>query len=340
MIPAKEIAACCRDRRETGDHRNVLALWVSVSGNRKQLVVDFHDLVKGEPIVGLVVDGRYFENPNMMGNDFVCLLASKRAEIEPRLAMIAGPQGPLVFLLVARGELSTPQSASPVVLPEWLGPWGGIEVELQIEDVTWTAQVAIDNPLCRLGDIAELLYELECVLIARLAHTLKTDMNAANVLLQEARGRYGCDVAEFCVRARAGADGVKSRRSYRPAAVKVPSMTGYISQLAARTPPDGLAAAAKKLCVALSWESVRREPICHSLQAVLFRPSDFHTQSPDTMDAMNMVVVVRAASQLATAAHHAGEYPQFSYLLLRATSLDLRTNLDNFVRRLDIRDMG
>lgn len=50
--------------------------------------------------------------------------------------------------------------------------------------------------------------------------------------------------------------------------------------------------------------------------------------------AFELIVTVRGACQLVTAAAHADEYPRFGAQLLQSTSHDLRSFLDGAVKKL------
>ena len=50
--------------------------------------------------------------------------------------------------------------------------------------------------------------------------------------------------------------------------------------------------------------------------------------------AFGLIVTVRAACQLVTAAAHADEYPRFGAQLLQSTSRDLRSFLNGAVKKL------
>ena len=70
-----------------------------------------------------------------------------------------------------------------------------------------------------------------------------------------------------------------------------------------------------------------------SLIGVLNRPSS-PIEDIGTRWSFHLIVTLRSACQLVSAAAHADEYPLFPDVLLRVTSLDLRRFLDDAIRIL------
>ena len=98
--------------------------------------------------------------------------------------------------------------------------------------------------------------------------------------------------------------------------------------------PDAVQGTAKALAGGLQIEDVDVDRDDASLMTVLNRPSNWNQMDARVQWAFCLMVTVRGACQLVTAAAHADEYPRFGAQLLQSTSHDLRSFLDDAVAKL------
>ena len=133
-------------------------------------------------------------------------------------------------------------------------------------------------------------------------------------------------------RMKAKLNAVTNASAYRPSVAHNPTVVGLLWAHANSKSPDELQRTAGALADALQVEDADVERDDASLAAVLNRPSN--PMLARVKWAFALIVTVRAACQLVTAAAHADEYPRFRAQLLQSTSHDLRSSLDVAVAQL------
>lgn len=124
---------------------------------------------------------------------------------------------------------------------------------------------------------------------------------------------------------------VRNPTGYRPSASKNPTIIGRLWAHVNRTKPDRLAATAQALADALDIPVAEEDDA--SLAAVLNRPSS-PIADARVRWSFALIVTLRSACQLVTAAAHDDSYPRFPTSLLQSTSFDLRRFLDAAVVKL------
>lgn len=124
---------------------------------------------------------------------------------------------------------------------------------------------------------------------------------------------------------------IQNPTGYRPSAMS-PTIVGRLWYKVNCTTPDNLVKTAKALAEALDLEDGGGYDDI-PLISVLNRPSN-PIQSSYERWSFCLIVALRGACQLVTAAAHADEYPKFPVPLLRSTSLDFRRFLDTAVGAL------
>ena len=105
---------------------------------------------------------------------------------------------------------------------------------------------------------------------------------------------------------------------------------GSLWSLTGRTHPDGLRKVASGLAQVLQVGARGIGGHDESIVAVLGRPSD-PIRDAEIRWAFDMIVTVRAACQLVTAAAHADEYSRYPVRLVGSLSRELQRSLDGFV---------
>ena len=129
-------------------------------------------------------------------------------------------------------------------------------------------------------------------------------------------------------------DKVSNPTAYRPSTAHgTPTVVSMLWAHANSKAPDAVRKTARALADGLRIEDDDARDDA-SLMAVLNRPSDWKKMDARVQWAFCLIVTVRGACQLVTAAAHADEYPAFGAQLLQSTSLDLRSFLDDAAVKL------
>lgn len=331
MLPEPDaiVEAIRESRRREARPLNVF--WVRVGADRDGFAGDLEGESTTLAVVSHVLRTVRFVDPNSVMQDVAEILNCVRDEIQ-NLADVAREQKGVDLVVISRKELRLADTSSPIVLPDWFPVAAGQQATVRIEDLTWTASVALSDQATALDDLRRLLHEVDKALLLRLRASRQRDHRKTQALLElvfddavkpgaldEELDRIGRTLNE-----------VRNPTSYRPSVSHDPTVVGRLWAHSSQTAPDKLPKAAKALARALGEGSLGDRP---SLAAVLQRPP------PRVLDASDqwcfeLIVTLRTACQLATAAAHADDYPSFPAILLRATSNDLCRFLDNAVAKL------
>lgn len=306
-------------------------MWVGTG--RNEFAADLAERGASQAIVPHVLRTTGFMDPNSVMYDVAKILSLVRDDIQ-RLAGVAREKKGIDLVVVSRKELRLADTSSPIVLPDWFPVAPGQTATVRIEDLSWTARVALSDETAGMDDLRRLLHEVDKALLFRLRVSRQCDHRKTQSLLDlvfaEAVEKGAVD--EELARIGTTLHEVRNPTSYRPSASpqRNPTVVGRLWAHANRTAPDRLPKAAKALAQALGECSLGDQV---SLATVLQRPSD-RICDATAQWCFALIVTLRTACQLATAAAHADEYPRFPAVLLRTTSDDLRWFLDDAVAKL------
>ena len=336
LDPGVIVQAIGESRRR--DPRPLSVFWVWVGAGRDEFAGQRDELARnlqGEgatlAIVPHVLRTVRFVDPNSVMQDVADILRRVRDDIQ-KLGDVARENKGVDLVVVSRTQLRLADTSSPIVLPDWFPVGAEQTATVRIEDLTWTASVALSDQAAGLDDLRRLLHEVDEALLFRLRASRQRDHRKTQSILDlvfaEAVAKGTVD--EELARIGATLNEVRNPTSYRPSAAWNPTVVGRLWAQVNRTSPDKLPRTAKALAQALGAGSVGDHM---SLAAVLQRPSD-RIGDASAQWCLALIVTLRIACQLATAAAHADDYPQFPAILLRATSNDLCRFLDNAVAKL------
>lgn len=332
-----EIAARTIEERSR-DGRPLRVFWVTVAADRDDFAASVAGLLEGQAAVPIVLRTGGFVNPDSVMRDVAELLDGSRSDLlKARDAAIR--QGGVDVVVVSRKELSLTNTSSPILLPDWFPVSPGHTTAVSIDDLTWTAAVAVSDRSLTLDDLRRILYDLDRALVARLTDTLRRDRRRAQAfwdLTQGEDGR-GARMTEELARMEDILGEIRNPTDYRPSAGKGHTMIGRLWAHTNRTSPDRLGRTANALAHALDLGDAGNQDM--SLAAVLGRPTN-PIGDRRVRWAFCLTITVRSACQLVTAAAHADEYPRFAVSLLKSTSLDMRRFLDAAVTRLETAGWG
>lgn len=332
MIP-EQVVEEIRRRRERG--RGVAALsvyWATLTGDRDEFRSELQQVRGESPIVPWILrePGR-FHDPNAVMNDVMFVLSDLQQEIM-EVAEYAGRRGGVDVVVLARNELRLAVTSSPIQLPGWFPVMPDQTVTARIDDLTWSVNVAMSDEVVALGELQRILYELDTLLVARIRNVLERDHNHvqalwARIRIKEEKPRAGLDgIGKFLGEVRNSAD-------FRPSTARNPRMVGRLWSQVNRSSPDELPGLSKALASALQVGDLDLSDGRASLEGVLNRPSN-QIRDSGARWCFHLLVTLRSACQIVTAAAHADEYPLFPGALLRSVSLDLRQFLNEAIQVL------
>ena len=328
-----------RRRAGSGEHDDpVRFYWVTITpeddgGDRNRFRRLLRESAGGYPLLPVVLRVAGFEDPNAVMNDLAAVLETCRNDLQaPDVREHSVSHGFVDFVLISRREFALAETSSPLHLPDWFPISAGHEVTARIEDLTWSAGVALSAPEAHIGEIKRLLCELDRKLLRRLRDVGAGDHRLVRGILD----RFQQDPAEsvsledFLSGAQAALDDVKNPRDYRPSS-RSGTVVGRLWSLTARTHPDGLGKVAGSLAQALQVGVQEIEGHEESIVAVLGRPTN-PIRDAGKRWAFDIIVTVRAACQLVTAAAHADAYSRYPVRLVGSLSRELQRSLDGFVK--------
>ena len=271
----------------------------------------------------------------MDANSVMADVSTVLEETRPALERIVAVGIDLVLL--TRRELAVVDASSPIELPTWYPVAGakGETVTTTVQDLTWEVATSVADGALMLEDISRLLYGLDEAMLSRLRRALASSRRKVQSV--EALLFPGSSMAEDLVRVEAALNKARvSRTRFRPSTrpERDDSIVARVWRLVNRTSPDRLAKGAKALAGALEPTlDTDNQPLAAPLISVLNRTSN---PIPDDAErwCFNLMIAVRAACQMLTAAAHAEEYPRFPVILLKSMSRDVRRFLDRAVTTL------
>ncbi len=323
-------------RSRLRESRSLSVFWVCVSSGRDDVALELNRLRGTLALVPHVLRTGGFVDPDSVMNDVSDVLNRARDDIQALNEVARERQG-IDLVVVSHRELSLANTSSPVELPEWFPVRPGQTAPVRIEDLTWSAAVALSDGASQLDDLRRILYEVDRALLVRLRASRERDRRRTQSLWDSilSRGTTGGGISEEFIseeleRIAGTLEAVRNPTGYRPSASKNPTVIGKLWAHANKTAPDGLLSTAKALAKALD---VRDTGDDESLVAVLNRPSN-PIDGAGVRWAFGLIVTLRIACQLTTAAAHADDYPRFSAVLLRSTSENLRRFLDSAAAKL------
>lgn len=323
-------------KRRFRNRRDALRFyWVASRDNRNEFAQGLREQSADLPLCPIVVRIRGFENPNAVAFDLLTVLESVRSELlHPEFVERIRMASCLDVVLIARRELELDSSSSPIVLPSWFPLSPSTSVMATITDLTWSTHVSLRAEELHVGELGSLVFALDQELVHHLRASHTRNHRLVNSLHDALRSKSD-EKASFTgllSAAQASLDRVTSPRDYRPSTARKPTLVGHLWRLANTTPADSLRKVAKSVVEALDLPAPA-PGFQDSIVAVLGRPSS-PISDPRHRWGFNLIITIRAACQLITAAAHADEYGEYPLPLVRSISRDIRISLDESVKIL------
>ena len=141
--------------------------WVTITheddgGDRNRFRRLLRESAGGYPLLPAVLRVAGFEDPNAVMNDLAAVLETCRNDLQaPEVRERSVRHGFVDFVLISRREFALAATSSPLHLPDWFPVSSGQDVTARIEDLTWSAGVALSAPEAHIGEIKRLLCELD-----------------------------------------------------------------------------------------------------------------------------------------------------------------------------------
>lgn len=326
-------------RRSRECRRELCFYWVASPSNRDEFAHRLREQSLDLPLCPIVVRMGGFVDANAIATDLLRVLESVESELlRPGLSERIRAAAHLDVVLIARRELQLDSSSSPLMLPSWFPLLPATSVIATITDLTWATHVSLSAEELHVGEIGSLLFELDRELVRNLRASYERDRRLVDSLHAALRGKSeeSMSFTDLLCAAETTLDHVKNPRDFRPSTLRNPTIVGRLWRLANTTPADGLVRRAKSVAGALDLPPRVLEGFHESLVTVLGRPTS-PIGNPLHRWGFNLIVTIRAACQLVTAAHHADDYAEYPLPLVRSLSLDTRMSLDQSVNVLGSR---
>ena len=321
--------------RRTRVSQPLRVFWVTLQVDRDKFSTQLTSLRERKPIVPCTLRGAGFSDPNSIMNDVAGVLERARRDVI-ELRSAAMKQRGVDIVLLSRRELNLAVTSSPILLPEWFPVAAGQTVTARIEDLTWSTTILLNDSSLELHDLQRILFEIENYLISIIQRTLDDDPERVKSFWDRIRGTEDFVTLDRAIpKMQRALERIESATSYRPSR-KSGTIVGRLWSHANSRPPEELVRIAKALAQALKWDQ-RIEADYYSLIAVLNRPTNPIGNVHDRL-AFNMIITLRSACQMVTAAAHADEYPRFPILLLQSTCRDTKRFLDTVASALSRSD--
>ena len=333
MIPEQVVEEI---RRRWARERGAPALsvyWMTLSGDRDVFKLNLQRVREETPIVPWILRSPgLFRDSNAVMNDVAFVLNDVQREIED-VGEYARERGSVVLLVIARDELRLAITSSPILLPEWFPLMPGQTVTTRIDDLTWSVSVAMSDDVVALGELQRVLYELDGLMVVRVRSTREKDHRKVQALWEYIRREKEDDFVGVLSGIGKTLHGVTNPTGFRPSTVRKPTMVGRLWFKTNSSTLDQLPRLSKALAGALQVDDLDLSDGRASLVGVLNRPTNPIAEG-GTRWCLHLLVTLRYACQLVTAAAHADDYPLFPDALLRSVSRDLREFLDDAIQVL------
>jgi hypothetical protein len=320
QVRPEQLAADVRRRLSTSPSE-VNAYWMAVTEGRQDYTDQLRKELANDPVEVVVIRDDRFTNPNAILSDFVDLVEENRNACAQCVRHEDTRCG---FVLISRAELSIPQVSSPIALPEWFPLGGGTTLSMRIEDLTWAAELPLGADEVRLGDLSEMLVDLDRTVLQRLSEVRHDDPRKANGVLEVLKDKDEAirDVLGNALDAR---EQITTPSAFRPS-IRGSSLISRLWRVTQIRSAEQLVSPAANLADGLDLPGEMEKSWHESLAFVLRRPSGGE-RIPRERFARNLLLTIGATCQLLTAGAHSDDYAHYPIPLLRTMSHDLRRAL-------------
>jgi hypothetical protein len=306
--------------------------WVKVTSNgRESFSRELgRQLQSGERIVGIPVRDACFTNANELLSDMSRIFSKAEAEI----CSIDRSVTHVTIVVLVKDDLRLAQISSPIVLPTWFPVRPGAETHFSVMDLFGKAEVALLNcPELRIEHVAQLTYDLEKSLVAKLERSLATSPNLVSDFFRALVFNVSFSNQSRIIGYKQHITGIVDARAYRPnAAQTTVSVTTDLIKMILQSSSRQLVDKIKKIGDAQSL--IGAPKLKPSFLGVSLRPKAVLSDSQANWHSVS--VGLFQAYQMMNAAAHAGDYGGYPVALLSYSSQDLRQFLQNARTLVDL----
>ncbi|HCR2225599.1 TPA: hypothetical protein ONE13_004718, partial [Enterobacter asburiae] len=162
--------------------QQIRLFWLRINDiPRNEIAREIVRLDKDNAILPLILREPLFVSANAILSDFVKLIETNRTNFDK---VSLNSDGKLTIILLLKDDFKLSQVSSPVNLPHWFPILGGLEIFLKISNLIQTADVGLLHcPEARIETLAELLYEMENMIVQRLRYVADLDSGKARSLI-------------------------------------------------------------------------------------------------------------------------------------------------------------
>ncbi|EKM5743483.1 hypothetical protein PU345_002773 [Enterobacter kobei] len=298
--------------------QQIRLFWLRINDTpRNEIAREIVRLDKDNAILPLILREPLFVSANAILSDFVKLIETNRTNFDK---VSLNSDGKLTIILLLKDDFKLSQVSSPVNLPHWFPILGGLEIFLKISNLIQTADVGLLHcPEARIETLAELLYEMENMIVQRLRYVADLDSGKARSLIDLlfTENAPKTDIAitsfeEFLY-------SISDPKSYRVNSRKKNSLISLFLNKIIKSNQDQLASFAAKISHSLCDES--QEILKPTLFSIMLRPSNKTTPLARNWHAI--LLSCYQVYQLTNASAHAGEYPAYPINLIYSNAFDL-----------------
>jgi hypothetical protein len=154
-------------RRMALSSAKINIFWYKISEDRCGYQKEVQEAVGDIPIIPVVLRVPLFLNPNSFLSDLLLLLEDNKSLFEKCFAFDTDNKK-IGILLLTHSDLAVSRAMSPICLPSWFPIYAGETEHANIEDITWTAEVALNSIEAHIEEICSYLCELEGSMIKRM----------------------------------------------------------------------------------------------------------------------------------------------------------------------------
>jgi hypothetical protein len=320
MLPTLEPARLIEviDRRVQENGRPIQAFWYSLSGPREEFARCIAATQRATPIVPLIPRRPgMFEAPNALVSDIVQLIDEGRQSFLSMFDADGSADSPIAILILSRSPLAVPGGCSPTPIPSWFPRIGGTIIDLQVDDLTFSADAPLNCSEAKISALCEALFALENALVLRLKTSFARDAASSRGFFS-AIGSQQTAPSVLLDTWERNAQSVMEPSGFRPSVKDGSSIIARLVGLFVKTTPDQLSSLGDAVGKAFSCDSETNA----SIVSVLFRPTQ-RRSSTHAAFGRNLLLTVYAAYQYVTAAAHADAYPRYPVFLIHGLARHL-----------------
>lgn len=303
---------------EWDQNQKIRLFWAKINDVPRNIIAqELIELNAECVILPIVLRETLFISANAVLSDFVKLIENNRNEFDK---VKLKENGKLNIVLLLKDDFNLSQVSSPVNLPEWFPILGGSETFLKISNLIQTAEVDLLHcKEARIETFAELLYEMEGLIVQRLRDVANYDASKIRSLIDILYSENVPKTEDALSSYEEFLSSIIDPKSYRVNSMKKNSLISLFLKKMLKSSPDQLASFSTKLSVTFNDNSP--DLLKPTLFSIMMRPNNKVNNLTRNWHAI--LLSCFQVYQLTNAAAHSGEYPTYPINLIYSNSHDL-----------------